>query len=532
MDFVELLTLQNRCLKVIIGELDRFCHVFNTTKDATLKRNFEFLQRCYSNEILQVLSGANAVEKEYFPLLINKYLKEFNLSILDGVDGETVTRMIAEIGEGLVKVSFKTHRSLFKNPPIENILPHLKNVTTLSMEDVCDDEALKNIAKHCPYVVDLNIADSSITSEGLMEYLCQKNEQNEVPNPNLRKLNLNNTDVSDEVTELILQSFPHLEVLDAPSMPCILHKIHQKDIDQNTTSNLKKYKLKHLDVILCTHVKSSLELFKFYALLCPDVRVLTVVVHNVGQLNALSNFKKLNILNLHHDELFPNPSVNNFLNNVGTGLTVLHLNEFGLSIEVLIKSCPVLEELHMKDVLFLPVVETCTDKLKFLKGFYLEGANFIEVATSKSVRALILSAPKLQKICFCCCSYFSEELNQAIRYCCIHSNFKEVYFSHSECDYDILQFILLCCRTLKVLRVTNPKIDPDSFMPEGFEKLADIASSLRNKPKFDCDSSESDFDSNSDLPEVFNLYDELDAFNYIGGDYDDFDDDEEDSDDF
>ncbi|XP_054714477.1 uncharacterized protein LOC129224082 isoform X3 [Uloborus diversus] len=436
---------------------------------------------------------------------------------------------------GLIKISFSTHENLH-TIALADIFSHLKNITVLNMEDTCNDDALKNIAKYCPHLVELNIADSPITKEGFSKYLCQKNERNEVPNLNLRRLNLDGTEVDDDVTKLILTSFPHLELLEAPCMPCVLHEMHDKDVDQNNIANLKKYKLIHLDAIMCTHLASSPQLLKVYASVCPDVRILTLIVVNPEQLNTLTTFTKLENVNLESDESFPLPVANSFLSSRGAGLTVLKLNGFSISVEVLINSCPRLEELCLKDTFFQPVAETSKKELKFLKKIYLEGAVFIDVATSTSLSTLISSTRKLEKICISCCGHFTDEFKEAIKYCCINCPLRKVYFYHSESDLPMLQSILLSSRSLKVLRVVNSSLGFQNLKPEDVELLTAIASSLKNKPEFDFENTESDFNSDDDFHDILDLYDVFDDYDAYGddsGDYDDYDDDDDfDDDDF
>ncbi|XP_054714488.1 uncharacterized protein LOC129224104 [Uloborus diversus] len=497
-------SLLENCLQAVSKHIERFSYAFNTSKDAVLKRNLEYLQFCFSDELQQIMSTVDNIKEECFPLLINKYMRELNLSMLDRLDGKTIAQMIAEVGEGLDTISFSTRRPFYQDPGFADIFPHLKNIRILNMEHTCNDEALKNIADHCPNLVELNIAYSIVTNEGLQRYLCQKDEVTQVPKLNLQKLNLDGTGVNDNQTALILKTFPELKVLNAPSMPCILHKMHQ-----NNFSNLRKFKLTHLDTLFCPHLSSSPQILRLYALACPAVRSLKTVVTNCVQLDTLTTLTELKDVKLDCDELYSKPLINGFLYCAGSRLTVLKLDSFTLSVETLMECCPLLEELHLKNTVLLALkTEIVLREFKFLKKFYLESANFRRVG--KPICAILSSVHKLEEIDFFSCIFFSDEIQDAVTKCCVRCPLKSVYFSDSDFSFSLLQSILLNSCTLKLLRVENPIwYTGRHTYQDNIEHLSEIASDAINKPIFEIEDEDNDLDAGHDLDIFSNVYREF-----------------------
>ena len=438
-----MISLKKECLSKIAGEFERIYFATAISKDRTLKRNFQFLQRKYTSELVSELSQKRKLKHEYMEFFLNAHL-----NILDE----------------------KWFTDACYGTSVKDVIYCLPNLSILILPYTCSDDILKNIAEFCPKIVEINASYSPITDTGL-KYLC-KNENGKVPCPALKKLSIFLSNVTDDGLMHLIQNLPSLEEIDHKNVPLILYFLHEKDLHR--LEKLPSYNLIHLS--LCAHWKLPYytELFKICLTVCPRLKSLDCHISEKRQLDLFNNtsLEKLDISIFLKSRL----DVNNFLKNNGRNLVSLNIFNCIMSISATAENCPKLRHLFIIDVTFLEEQDNTRTAFPHLIQCTFKNIT-ADCATDKAMEAFLMSSPKLEQLTFTSC-YLSPEMKHHLLKCCENRLLKCITFFCTFVEMHILKDILLSCPSLKTLRLENCYFELNGKM-----QLTEFIKELPNKPE-------------------------------------------------
>lgn len=206
--------LEKLCFDLIVKEFERFNYAFTTTKDKNLQQDLEYLQRRFSSKLAMALSIGSDIKlkEEYLGFLFNRHLEYFNVLWLKN--------------------------STYLNS-VKDFFFQVPNLTRIDFtnEELNADVLLKNVAKFCHEIVNINLIYSSATDNGV-KYLCEI--KNGMPVcPKLKNLFITGSLVTNRGAEYLIRNLPTLEKFDYPDLPLVLHSMHQ----QNSSKSEKVYLL-------------------------------------------------------------------------------------------------------------------------------------------------------------------------------------------------------------------------------------------------------------------------------------------------
>lgn len=382
--------LEELCIEVLVHDFERFYFAFTSSKDKYLQRYLEFLQRRYSDELLEELYEADKLKEEYFELLINEHLRFF--------DGEWL------------------NDTRYKNS-MEDIFRRLPNLRVISIRD-CGDEVLVNITKFCRKIIRINANGSGISDEGI-QYLWET-DTGVIPCPELKLLFINGCIVSRNNVMHLIEKIPSLERIDHPYVPLFLNYSYEWHLRKS--GKIPSYNLVDLNLL---NVKGFVEfnLSRIYTdavkaclTVCPNLVSLACFVLDEEEFGVFTN---CNLRKLHL-EFLDEPTnskinIDNLLKINKWKLTSLKVNFCAMTVSVLGKHCPNLKEFLAESVNFTEEEENHL-KPNFESLTHYCFTN-IEPSSNKGICMLLSSAPKLDSISLKSCTLSLEMKTQILIWC-------------------------------------------------------------------------------------------------------------------
>lgn len=439
-------SLEEICLEVIVEEFERIHFVFRVTNNEAHLRNFEFLRRKFSSELVSKLSNKRKMKDDYMEFLINKYVKYL-------------------------------HNDFFKNSscPVKDTFCHLSNLTEVFFGGYCSDEILENIAKFCPKLVLIDATFSPVTDIGVT-YLC-KDVYGKVPCPELKILGIRCTRVTDEGVKYLLQNLPSLEILDWTDVPKILCFLYEASLLKFTkVENVYSYNLIELNLLSLYYRDRYTDLLKICLTVCPKLKSVACCITDKEQLTLFNN-TSLEKLKLRFLKSAPNTDISNFLRSNGSNLVYLNIFKCTMSISYLTVSCPKLKELHMKDVTFLDDDDEDDSQPVFDCLFKCVFNNIKDDSTAiKAICFILLSSPKLEVISFRFCILSIYSRTRILNWCENHP-LKVITFE-GVAEMSFVTDILLRCRFLLSLYLISCQ-----FSDHDEKELKNLIETLPNKPR-------------------------------------------------
>ncbi|GBM53812.1 hypothetical protein AVEN_24092-1 [Araneus ventricosus] len=436
----EVLLLQNLCLKFISENFQRVKLPSSTTTNEEQKFNLKFLQKKYSTYFIEEakrLMGRSAkLDNSYFLFLLNGYETKVDMSIFPKAYWPAVVERVKEVGHGFHEVNFKQDIRSSDSPSfkeveefVNEILPHLPNVKTLDLTESCNDTTLEIISLNCLKLEKLIIDKCSVTNMGLKNLCPLPLEPNliEVKHPNVKYLSLLYVNDVQEGIGIILQNMPSLEVVMHHDVHNILYELH--DMNRNLE---RKYNLTSLRIYSDKLQRNNLiDILNLFSDICPNIKQLQLPLETEEELYLCLKFKNLEDFSAHSLwEL----DLNEFLHSKTGILQRLLLDNFSLSIPVLIRNCPKLKSLHLKNVTFQNFEYDITlPSLSDLETLFLVNFDFNDDLVQKSVINILSS---------------SQTRNSNKKLNCLKLH---------ECVIDInfLQLVLSTCSNLKTVSFYN-----------------------------------------------------------------------------
>ncbi|KFM57459.1 hypothetical protein X975_16568, partial [Stegodyphus mimosarum] len=385
---MEEMNLEKMCLSHIIQNFDAFNVAYLTSKNPSLQRNFEFLQRGYSANLIK-LFGLRELKPEYLDFLINRHLKEMDFRRFKHHCWEELTERVKKIAKGLEKVYLE--RKMVRESPqkTKEIIQLLQNVKYLNIPFGCEDETIQNISRCCLNLKELHVGYVGIASDERERCLCGARFGS--PGPRcLWVLRISRSEIKTDTVACILKNISTLEIFNYLYLSRVLLAMHYYDIVDNKLATVKKYSLTELDFRSSTPYEIDL-LLAICTVLCPNVRKLSVGVAWQEHVHLCRRFSKLECLTMH---TFSNRDLivlDDFLKLKGSDLISLDIRgHFSVSIPVLIENCQKLEKLHMKIVDHRCVFEECMPTLKDMKGVTVQSTKKVCLPTLKHLKELII----------------------------------------------------------------------------------------------------------------------------------------------
>lgn len=390
--------------------------------------------------------------------------------------------------------------------PWQDIICYLPNLRSFTFHDDCHDLILKNVAKFCPNVEEIDFENSAVTIEAVKS-LC-KSENGKALCTKLKKLCVVGSNIRDDGVKYFLKNLPSLEEIDYPELPLVLYSLHKNDL--SCLDKIEPYNIATLDLISVAHTPFFAELLKICLSICPHLKSLTCGLVTKDELNFFPNLPDLEQLNI---ESFADTeiNINSLLKAKGAKLTSLSVTNCTISISVLVESCPRIKELVLNRVHFL-FDEDYKPVFSSLSSCTFESIN---VSTSaKAISLLLSSSAKLESLSFKRCNLLSSEIKTHILKCCELYPVKKVSFCCSVIEKEYIKDLLLNCHTLIYLNIDG------CFESADEDELLKFAEILVNKPMIDV----SDHLDISDYEEYLNGNYELEDYELDDYDYDDYDD--------
>lgn len=457
----KMFSLQNLCLDLIVQTFERFYFAFTVSKDENLQRNFEFLKRRFSVQVAVNLYEIEDLKDSHIEFLINEHLHFL-------------------CGEWL-----KNSRYLNS---VEDIFRRLPNLTKIRFDE-CGDEILENIARFCPKIVEIDLRFSNITDNGIENFV--KSQNGMVPCPELKKMYIFPSDVTNIGIQYLIRNLPSLECNDFTSrVPSLLHSIHKENLHES--GKVQTYNLTEL-TFLEEHMLSDgdslvnfTDVIKTCLTVCPKLQYLNFYLTDKEQLNL---FKNINLKRLHlacalDPSLDRSTNVDNFLKLNGCNLTCLKFENCTVSVSTFAAHCPALEELSVTRVIFTDD----DDDDDHLKPHFasLTSCDFqeMEPTSYKAICFILSSSPKLEFISFKAC-ILSLELKAGILLWCENASAKKILFAYISMIREIkfLRDILLNCPSLKEMVLIDFTHSPKREKVKTKMTLKNLANSLDNKPE-------------------------------------------------
>lgn len=448
-----MLSLQELCLNAIVRKFELFYNAYTISKDNNLQRNFHFLQRWFSNEVLCGLFKSCLVKEEYLEFLINEHIESIEYYWLD------ILRC---------RFSFK---ELFLR------LPNLRKIGFNS----CDDEALKYLAKFCPKLTEIYFFyPCSVTDRGI-GYLC-KNKNGLVPCPELKVLFIRNTNVTDRGIQYLIRNVPSIEVIDYENIPLLIHSIHEEELQEFKT--VKSYNLVELSFLRSCGLSKSkslpkrTDILKICLTACPKLESLYSYISDKEQLDLLTKIHHLSTLHLEFPTSF---DIDSFLNVRRCRLTTLSVTQCTMSISALGLYLPNLENFSAERVIFSDADKDGDLKVTFSS---LSSCEFkdIEPFSNKAICFLLSSSPELRSVKIHNCT-MSLELKKEILLLGKRASFIDLFGVDVVSDIEFIEDILLKCTSLHSMWLEDKFLSEWELSELGIcQKLDNLASSLTNKP--------------------------------------------------
>lgn len=443
------------CLDAIVRNFGLFYMVSTITKDDNLQRNIEFLRRRYSTELaielrsIELPTEFDWVKDVYLNFCLNKHLTYLECAWLEN----------------------RLHFSC-----MEEIFCNLENLTEIILSKSRGDEILKNVAKFCPNIVDIDARYSDVSDNGI-KYLCET-KNGEVRCPKLKYVMIESSLVTEYGVELLIRKLPALEVTDYAKVARLLYYIHQENLiefDELQTYNLIQIHLRESECRMWDF-RSYTEVLKTCLTVCPKLKYLSCCISHENQLNLFAN-SHLRRLILECSVINGNININNFLKMSGYNLTHFQISDCSMSIAALGMHCPILKE-------FIAVSVVFTDDKYNLKPCFASLTECIfsniEPSSNRGICLLLSSSPKLESISFTKC-ILSPEMKSQILMWCNNSCAKEIGFRFIRLETEFLRAILFSCISLKKMSVEDCYMDTD----DAEEKIWNLGEMLPNKPKIE-----------------------------------------------
>lgn len=328
---------------------------------------------------------------------------------------------------------------------LQPVLSHLPNVRKLELEySNCDDSTIKIIANNCPLLKELNVYASLVSDEG-MRHLCFPKDHK----LQLESLTVSRTCVKNKGILMVLKYMPSLKVISHENLSYV--------ISRGLANNVLNHLL-NLTYIEIHHARTELQ---SVAKLCPNIRHLFVKhIESSEQLLSCCAFKNLEEVCLSYvshrcSTLCADP----FLQTCGYFISNLSLENFVLSVDVLVKSCPNLELLELCDPRF---EGPPTTDLKFekLKHFKIYGSSLLSREDVMSPAFIIMSSPKLESMSLQYC-FIGPHMEDVILSC--PTILLQLDFTESLVSVHFLQEVLFKHKRLQCLIIENSGLNSDDF---------------------------------------------------------------------
>lgn len=333
---------------------------------------------------------------------------------------------------------------------LQPVLSHLPNVRKLELEySNCDDDTIKIVANNCPLLTELNVYASRVTDEG-MKHLCFP----EGHKLRLEILTVSRTNVREKGVLMILKNIPTMQVITHENLSRIISKAAaDKEFPENTVLNLT--------LIEIHNAKSELQAI---ADLCPNIKHLFVKsIDNREQILNCCAFKKLEEVCLSFESgKRSNLCIDHLLKTCGFCISNLSLENFVLSVDVLVQSCPNLQLLELCDPVFEEPSNRQMSKLQFekLTHFKIYGSSLLSTEDIKSPAFIIRSSPNLESMALQCC-FIGPQMEDVILNC--PAKLMQLDFTESLVSINFLQEILLKHRMLQCLIIENSGLHSNEF---------------------------------------------------------------------
>lgn len=365
----------------------------------------------------------------------------------------------------------------------------------------CENLIFKQVAIFCPYIEDIDMVFSSVSSEGV-RYLC-KNENGESLCKRLKKLNIAGTLLTYDDVAYLLKYLPSLENIYYPNLHFVLYEMHKNDL--SSLDKVMTYNINEIDLSECAFHTSYVDIRKVCLSVCPYLKSLACCLLENDKLNFLPKLPDLvqfSICNVSFSEI----NIDKLLRCLCGQLTSLTIGNCTVSLSVLSESCPRLKELNLDRVHFL-LDNDSNPRFNSLSSVTFEYCN-----VSKNIKAISLvvtSSEKLESLTFIGCNLSSSEIKESILKCCEMYSIQILYFRDSVIEKDFVKELLLNCHTLSHLNI-------DDCLKKYKHELLKFAENLPNKVNI-CvvDSDSEDFDDDSeDSDNFYYYYDDMGIFDY------------------
>lgn len=452
--------LEKLCFDLIVKEFERFAYAFTTTKDKNLQQDLEFLQRRFSSKLAMELSNHTDIKlkEEYLGFLFNQYLEYFNVLWLKN--------------------------STYLNA-VEDFFFKFPNLTRIDFinEELNADVLLKNVAKFCHEIVDINLIYSSATDNGV-KYLCEI--KNGMPVcPKLKNLFIRGSLVTNKGAEYLIRNLPTLEKFDYPDLPLVLYSMHEQNLSESNGPLLlysmhQKNSAQSEKVLSCNLIELKLSQFRelpYYTdilktclTMCPKLKQLDCFIPNKEQLDLFTNCHLEKLMLLFHIE---NGRINidNFLRINGCNLSYLSICGCTLSVAALKEYCPELKEFNADDIYFTDANDPHINFLPLTKLHISD----IDPSMNKAMSRII--SPNLETLFMESC-ILSPEMKTQILLWCENSSARAIGFTSVSLDIEFLKNVLLRCPFLKEMHLFQ--IYGATYNHK--KELRNLAESLPNKP--------------------------------------------------
>lgn len=331
---------------------------------------------------------------------------------------------------------------------LQPVLCHLPNVRKLELEySNCDDATIKVIANNCPLLKELNVYASLVSDEG-MRHLCFPKKHK----LQLESLTVARTCVKKDGVLMILKYMPSIQVISHENLSYIIsHGI--------ATNELRD--LLNLTYIEIHHARTELQ---SVAELCPNIKHLFVkYIESPEQLLNCCAFKKLEEVCLSYIARKRSTlCIDPFLQKCGYFISNLSLENFVLSVDVLVNSCPSLQLLELSDPIFEELPNKKASSLKFerLTHFKIYGSSLLSKEDVASPAYIIKSSPKLESMSLQYC-FIGAHMEDVILNC--PASLLQLDFTESLVSINFLQEVLLKHKRLQCLIIENSGLHGDDF---------------------------------------------------------------------
>lgn len=342
--------------------------------------------------------------------------------------------------------------------PWEEIICYLSNLKYLFCGISCEEILLKNVAQFCPNIEEIHA--KNCVSFKSVRYFC-RNGKGEFPCSKLKKLCINMNAIWMEDVFYLLKNLPNLEVIDYPTLPIALYQLHKNDL--SSLDKVPPYNFIKLDI---TKKNFCDEILKVCFTVCPYLKYLTWCLYRKDELSLFPNICCLEVLSIQNNS---NEEINidEFLNTKCSTLTSLEARSFTVSVSILAKSCPQLQNLKLKYCHFI-----LNESSKSM--FDSSCITFENLYSFEDLRAT-----NLKSIAFLGCNLLSSEIKAFILKCCKQCPIKEVSFCESNIEKEFIKELLLN----GILTYLNIQMCFEDKEDE--EEILEYAKSLPNKPEIE-----------------------------------------------